>query len=53
MMVVSQIYKFPREDIMIIMISNDNSQYVPKTNTILYEATQAWGHGGCTNDLLA
>jgi hypothetical protein len=32
MMVVSQIYKFPREDIVIIMISNDNSQYIPKTN---------------------
>jgi len=38
MMVVSQIYKFPWEDTVIIMISNVGSQYLPKTNTIVYDA---------------
>jgi hypothetical protein len=37
MMVVSQI------PTMIIMISNVGSQYIPKTNTIVYDVMQARG----------
>jgi ATP-dependent Clp protease ATP-binding subunit ClpA len=43
MTVVSQIYNFPREDTVIIMISNVGSQCIRKTNTIVYDAMQAQG----------
>jgi hypothetical protein len=37
----------------IIMISNDNSQYIPKTNNNSVWGHTGVGHGGCTDDLLA